>query len=131
MADAVTGTMASVVPPTPKTFASTGQPPWLWLNLQGCVDWLLAGPRPQPDDIQNELLQQRTNKTKTVVVAVLASLLIALIAAALTGAAWAFAWMLAELVLGSPRIYLMLKALARAKRDPRVVANITPVWAGL
>jgi diguanylate cyclase (GGDEF)-like protein len=99
--------------------------------LQGCVDWLLAGPLPQPDDIRNELLQQRTNKTKTFLVAVLASLLIASIAAALTGAAWAYAWMLAELVLGSTRIYLMMKALAQAKADRRVAANITPVWAGL
>ena len=92
---------------------------------------MLAGPRPQPDDIQNELLQQRTNKTRTLVVAVLASLLIASIAAALTGAAWAYAWMLGELILGSTRIYLMTKALARAKADPRVAANVTPVWAGL
>jgi len=100
--------------------------------LQGCVDWLLAGPRPQPDDIQNELLQQRTNKTKTLVVAVLASLLIASIAAALTGAAWAYAWMLAETVLGSTRIYLMMKALTQTKSDRRIAAaNITPVWAGL
>jgi diguanylate cyclase (GGDEF)-like protein len=99
--------------------------------LQGCVDWLLAGPLPLPDDIRNELLQQRTNKTKTFVVAVLASLLIASIAAALTGAAWAYAWVLAELVLGSTRIYLMKKALAQAKADRRVAPNITPIWAGL
>jgi diguanylate cyclase (GGDEF)-like protein len=99
--------------------------------LQGCVDWLLAGPLPLPDDIRNELLQQRTNKTKTFVVAVLASLLIASIAAALTGAAWAYAWVLAELVLGSTRIYLMMKALAQAKADRRVAPNITPIWAGL
>jgi len=99
--------------------------------LQGCIDWLLASPFPQPDDIRNELLQQRTNKTKTLVVAVLASLLIASIAAALTGAPWAYTWMLAELVLGSTRIYLMMKALAQAKADRRVAANITPIWAGL
>src|SRR5438067_1020037 len=129
--DAETATMASQVPPTLTASALAGQPQRLWFRLQGCVDWLLAGPRAQPDDIQNELLQQRTNKTKTLVVAVLASLLIASIAAALTGAAWAYAWMLAELALGSTRIYLMVKALARAKADPRVAANITPVWAGL
>jgi len=92
---------------------------------------LLAGPLPLPDDIRNELLQQRTNKTRTFVVAVLASLLIASIAAALTGAAWAYAWMLAELVLGSTRIYLMMKALAQAKADRRIAPNITPIWAGL
>ena len=92
---------------------------------------MLAGPLPLPDDIRNELLQQRTNKTRTFVVAVLASLLIASIAAALTGAAWAYAWMLAELVLGSTRIYLMMKALAQAKADRRIAPNITPIWAGL
>src|SRR6266702_8428464 len=123
--------MANGVTQTSIASASAGQPQQPWLPLQACVDWLLAGPRPQPDDIHNELLQQRTNKTKTLVVAVLASLLIASIAAALTGAAWAYAWMLAELVLGSTRIYLMMKALARAKANPRVAANVTPVWAGL
>src|ERR1700730_2842532 len=123
--------MASVVPPTSPASAPAGQPQRLWSHLQGCVDWLLDGPLPQPDDIRNALLQQRTNKTKTFVVAVLASLLIASIAAALTGAAWAYTWMLAELVLGSTRIYLMMKAIAQAKADRRIAPNITPIWAGL
>src|SRR5882757_1249497 len=123
--------MASVVPPTSTASAPAGQPQRLWFHLQGCIDWLLASPFPQPDDIRNELLQQRTNKTKTLVVAVLASLLIASIAAVLTGAAWAYAWMLAEMVLGSVRVYLMMKALAKARADRRFVPNITPVWAGL
>src|SRR6266576_2169383 len=111
--------MAPVVPSTSTASAPARQPQRLWFRVHGGVDWLLAGPRPQPDDIQNELLQQRTNKTRTLVVAVLASLLIASIAAALTGAAWAYAWMLAEMVLGSTRIYLMMKALARARADRR------------
>jgi len=123
--------MASIVPPTSTASVPAAQPQRLWFQLQGCVDWLLAGPLPLPDDIRNELLQQRTNKTRTFVVAVLASLLIASIAAALTGAAWAYAWMLAELVLGSTRIYLMMKALAQAKADRRIAPNITPIWAGL
>ena len=33
----------------------------LWFRLQGCVDWLLAGPLPLPDDIRNELLQQHAD----------------------------------------------------------------------
>src|SRR5258708_5178555 len=123
--------MASVVPPTSTASAPAGQPQRLWFHMQGCVDWLLAGPLPLPDDIRNELLQQRTNKTKTFVVAVLASLLIASVAAALTGAAWAYAWMLAELVLGSTRIYLMMRAIAQAKANRRIAPNITPIWAGL
>src|SRR6195952_5480304 len=114
------GIMTKVVPSMLTASAPAGQPQRLWSHLQACVDWLLAGPVPQPDDIRNELLQQRTNKTKTLVVAVLASLLIASIAAALTGAGWAYAWMLAELVLGSTRLYLMMKALARAKADRRI-----------
>ncbi len=123
--------MATMVPQrlTASTSAGrTGQP---WAPLQACVDWLLAGPRPQPDDIHNELLQQRTNKTRTLVVAVAASLLIASLSAALTGAPWAYAWVLAEIVLGSTRICLMMKALARAKRDRRAPVNVSPIWAGL
>src|SRR6266702_5331007 len=131
MPDGETGTMTSIVRPTSTASAPAAQPQRPWFHLQGCVDWLLAGPRPQPDDIHNELLQQRTNKTKTLVVAVLASLLIASIAAALTGAAWAYAWVLAELVLGSTRLYLMMKALSQAKADQRIAPNITPIWAGL
>ena len=123
--------MASIVPPTSTVSAPAGQPQRLWFFLHGCVDWLLAGPLPLPDDIRNELLQQRTNKTRTFVVAVLASLLIASIAATLTGAAWAYAWVLAELVLGGTRIYLMMNAIARAKADRRIAPNITPIWAGL
>lgn len=123
--------MATMVPQTLSASASAGQPARPWLHLQGCVDWLLAGPRPQPDDIQNELLQQRTNKTRTLVVAVLASLLIASLAAALTGATWAYAWVLAELALGSTRIFLMMKALARAKANRRAPVKVSPIWAGL
>ena len=47
--------MASIVPPISTASASAGQPQRLWVRLHGCVDWLLAGPLPQPDDIQNEL----------------------------------------------------------------------------
>ncbi|TYL98976.1 hypothetical protein FXB40_04345 [Bradyrhizobium rifense] len=123
--------MAIVVAQTSTVSASAGQPQRHLLSFQACVDWLLAGPRPQPDDIHNELLQQRTNKTRTLVVAVAASLLIASLSAALTGAAWAYARVLAEIILGSTRIRLMLRALAKARRDRRAPVNVAPVWAGL
>ena len=123
--------MANGVTQTSIASAAPGQPRQPWLPLKACVDWLLAGPRPQPDDVHNDLLQQRTNKTKTLVVAVAASLLIASLSAALTGAAWAYAWVLAEIVLGSTRISLMMRALAKAKRDRRTPANVAPIWAGL
>ncbi|MGV7213552.1 diguanylate cyclase domain-containing protein [Bradyrhizobium sp. UFLA05-112] len=101
----------------------------LWWH--SCVDWLLSGPTSQFDDIRNEFLQQRTKKTKTLLVAVLASLLVASLAAALTGAAWAYAWVLAEIVLGCTRICLMTKASARAKANGPGAASGTPVWVGL
>lgn len=122
--------MASVVPPIESSYCvAPGPPPRRWLRLHRAVEWLLAGP--QPDDIRNELLHQRTNKTRTLLVAIFASLLIASIAAGLTGAKWAYAWVLAELVLGSTRIYLMASAIAKAKNARRTVTNISPIWAGL
>lgn len=39
--------------------------------------------------------------------------------------------MLAEIVLGSTRISLMMRALAKAKRDRRAPVNVSPIWAGL
>lgn len=98
--------------------------------MRGCVDWLLAAPQAQPDEIGKELLHQRISKTKTLVVAVLGSLFLAAIAATLTGATWACAWLAAELVLGSIRIYLLVTGLARAKSG-HPVKTIAPVWAGL
>ena len=62
--------MAPVAPSTSIASAPARQPQRLWFRLHGGVDWLLAGPRPQPDDIQNELLQKDplragTNADKT------------------------------------------------------------------
>src|ERR1700710_2368169 len=100
-------------------------------RLQMCVEWLLAGTDPEPDDIRNELLHQRAGKTKTLAVAIFASLLTATIAAALTGATWAYAWMAAEMVLGSIRVYLMLKDVAKTKAAQRTGTTVAPIWAGL
>lgn len=98
--------------------------------MQGWVDWLLAAPQAQPDEIGKELLHQRISKTKTLVVAVLGSLFLATIAATLTGATWAYAWLSAEVVLGSIRIYLLMNGLAKA-RSGHPVKTIAPIWAGL
>lgn len=62
--------------------------------------------------------------------AIFASLLIATIAAALTEAPWAYAWVAAELVLGSIRIYLMMKDIEK-KAAQRTGTTIAPIWAGL
>ncbi len=100
-------------------------------RVRACVDWLLAGSPQEPDEIRNELLHQRASKTRTLAVAIFASLLIAAIAAALTRAAWAYAWVAAELVLGSIRIHLMIKDVAKAKAVRQAGTTIAPIWAGL
>jgi hypothetical protein len=58
-------------------------------------------------------------------------LLIATIATALTEAPWAYAWVAAELVLGSIRIRLTMKDVAKAKAAQRTGTTIAPIWAGL
>ena len=100
-------------------------------RLQSCVDWLLAGLHPEPEDVRKELLNQRARKTKTLAVAIFASLLIATIAAALTRAPWAYAWVGAEVVLGTIRVYLMMKDIAKAKSAQQTGTTTTPIWAGL
>ena len=120
---------ATVVSNTPSLHSE--QPQRAKSHLRAGFDWLLAGTHPEPDDIRNELLHQRASKTKTLAVAIFASLLTATIAAALTGAAWAYAWMAAEMVLGSIRVYLMLKDVARAKAAQRTGTTVAPIWAGL
>ena len=120
---------ASVAPHSHSVPAA--RPPRSKSPLRVCFDWLLAGTHPEPDDIRNELLHQRASKTKTLAVAIFASLMTAVIAAALTGAAWAYAWMAAEMVLGSIRVYLMLKDVAKAKAAQRTGTTVAPIWAGL
>ncbi len=119
--------MASAPAPLPATTLTRSLRSW----LHGRTQWLLGCPTPQPDDIKRALLHQRSNKTKTLLVAILASFLLATIAAVLTGTIWAYAWMLAEMVLGSIRIALMLKALAKAKDARQDGPTIAPIWAGL
>jgi diguanylate cyclase (GGDEF)-like protein len=108
--------------------AFAGQPPQRWSRLHSFVNWLLGSPFPQTDDIRDELVHQRTSKTKTLLVAVFASLLMASIAAGLTGAKWAYGWVLAELVLGGTRISILYVFAKAAGRTARTNA---PIWAGL
>jgi diguanylate cyclase (GGDEF)-like protein len=100
-------------------------------RLRICVDWLLAGLHPEPDEVRKELLHQRASKIKTLAVAIFASLLTASIAAGLTGAAWAYAWVAAEVILGSIRVYLMLADISKAKAAQLTGTTIAPIWAGL
>jgi diguanylate cyclase (GGDEF)-like protein len=120
----------STSPIIPISPAFSGQSPQPRLGLQHFVNWLLGSPLPQPDDIRDELVHQRTSKTKTLLVAVFASLLMASIAAALTGANWAYAWVVAELVLGGTRISI-LYIFSKAKAAGRKARTNAPIWAGL
>jgi hypothetical protein len=117
------GSFSAAQPQRPESFAKS--------RSRACIDWLLAGTHAEPDDIRNELLRQRASKTRTLAVAIFASLLIATIAAALTKSLWAYAWVAAELVLGSIRVYLMMKDVAKANAAQRTETTIAPIWAGL
>jgi len=124
---------ATVQPNADSTLAAQPQRPISLAKsrLRGCVDWLLTGLHPEPDEVRRELLHQRASKIKTLAVAIFASLLTATIAVALTGALWAYAWLAAELVLGSIRIYLMIVDVAKAKAAQHTGTTIAPIWAGL
>lgn len=122
--------MTATVAPHSHSF-SAAQPRQPRSLLRAGFDWLLAGTHPEPDELRHELLHQRASKTKTLAVAIFASLLTATIAAVLTGATWAYAWMAAEMVLGSLRVYLMLKDVAKAKAAQRTGTSVAPIWAGL
>jgi diguanylate cyclase (GGDEF)-like protein len=98
--------------------------------LHACVDWLVAGTDAQPPDIQSQLLHQSLAKTKTLVVAVIASSLVAAVVAAMTAAMWAYAWLLAELFIGGIRISLM-NAFLRAEATGQRANSIAPIFAGL
>jgi diguanylate cyclase (GGDEF)-like protein len=133
MAGGETASMQAAVPleTSVHSGAAPARPSQPGSRLRACVDWLLAGSQPEPEDIRSELLHQRASKTRTLMVAIFASLLTAVIAAALTGAAWAYAWVATELALGSIRIWLMLKDIAKAKAAQRTGTTIAPIWAGL
>ncbi len=127
-----TAAMTAAIPPIASIYsAPTERPQRAASRVRGVMDWLLAGTAPQPEDIHNELLHQRESKARTLAVAIFASFITSVIAAALTGAAWAYAWLAAETVLGSIRVYLMMKEVAKAKAAQRRVTTISPIWAGL
>ncbi len=104
-----------------------------WLpspGLQACVDWLVAGPDAQPSDIQKQLLHQSLTKTKTLVMSVVASSLTAAVAAIMTAAPWAYAWVLAELIVGCTRLWLM-NSRARTEALGQCANVVAPILAGL
>jgi diguanylate cyclase (GGDEF)-like protein len=98
--------------------------------LQRCVDWLVADPNAHPPDIQDQLLHQSLTKTKTLVVAVVASALLASVVAVITAAPWAYAWVLAEFFFGGIRLALM-HAFLKAEAAGRNSSAIAPIFAAM
>ena len=103
---------------------------WPYRALHSGVRWLVSGPDPQPSDIQNRLLHQSLTKTRTLAIAITGNVLVASAAAAMTAAPWAYAWLLAELVIGGLRLYLM-DALVKAEASGRNGNTVAPILAGL
>jgi diguanylate cyclase (GGDEF)-like protein len=95
----------------------------------GCLDWLVAGPKPQPSDIQSQLLHHSLTKSRTLVISIMASSTTASVAVLMTAAPWAFLWLAAELVVGGIRLILM-HALVKAKASGRRGNTTAPILAG-
>src|SRR5580704_14616762 len=81
------------------------QPPTAWTRFsRRFIAWIIAGPRPQPADVQIKLLQSSMRKKNTLIVVHVSMAVMASIAIVITGQVWAYAWLLAEIVLGSIRL---------------------------
>jgi diguanylate cyclase len=93
------------------------------------MDWIIAGPTPQPPEIQIKLLHHSLTKKNTLIVIILAMALLASVAVAITGQIWAWAWLFAEIVLGVIRISLQI-AFTRAKLAGMPANTTAPIVAG-
>jgi diguanylate cyclase (GGDEF)-like protein len=94
------------------------------------IAWLIAGPRPEPPEIQKKLLHNSMRKKNTLIVVHLSMAVMASIAIAITEQAWAYAWLLAEVVLGGFRLSIHL-AYEKAEAHGRNGNAIAPIVAGL
>jgi diguanylate cyclase (GGDEF)-like protein len=94
------------------------------------IAWLIAGPRPQPDEIQKKLLRNSMRKKNTLVVVHLSMAVMASIAIILTGQVWAYAWLFADVVLGGIRLWIHA-AYEKAEASGRSGNAIAPIVIGL
>jgi diguanylate cyclase (GGDEF)-like protein len=99
------------------------------------IAWVVAGPRPEPPEIQNKLLHHSMRNKNTLVVVHLSMAVMASVAIAITEQAWAYAWLLAEVVLGGIRlsIHFAHKEAEASGKNGNVIAPIVTglVWAGV
>lgn len=98
--------------------------------LHGCAGWVLADPSAPPPEIQNELIRQSLTKPKTLIAAVVGSTLLAGVAAAMTAAPWTYLWLVAQFVVGSGRLLVMM-AFTKAEASGRNGNTLISVSAGL
>lgn len=82
------------------------------------ADWLISGPRPQPQAIVSRLVMHSQTKKRTLVLAIVSTLAMIGIVAALTGARWAYAWFAIEVLFGVTR-YTALLSLEKAATEDR------------
>ena len=94
------------------------------------IDWIIAGPRPQPHNIQIELLRHSLTKKTTLIVLILAMTLVASVAVVITGQAWAYAWLLAEPLLGYAKLSFQT-AFEKENASGRAGNAAAPIFAGL
>ena len=107
------------------------QPPTAWPRFsRRFIAWIIAGPRPQPADVQKKLLHSSMRKKNTLIVVHLSMAVMASIAIVITGQLWAYAWLLAEIVLGAIRLASHVGFERAEARDENGDA-ITPIVVGL
>jgi len=107
------------------------QPPTAWPGFsRRFIAWIIAGPRPQPADVQKKLLHNSMRKKNTLIVVHLSMAVMASIAIYITGQLWAYAWLMAEIVLGTIRLAIHVAFERVEARDGNGNA-ITPIVVGL
>jgi diguanylate cyclase len=107
------------------------QPPTAWTRFsRRFLAWIIAGPRPQPAEVQKKLLHNSMRKKNTLIVVHLSMAVVASTAIFITGQLWAYAWLLAEIVLGTIRLAIHV-AFDRAEARNGNGNAITPIVVGL
>jgi diguanylate cyclase (GGDEF)-like protein len=94
------------------------------------IAWVIAGPRPEPREIQKKLLHNSMRKKNTLIAVHLSMAVMASVAFAITEQAWAYAWLLAEFFLGGIRLWIHF-AYEEAEAGGKNGNAIAPIIVGL
>jgi diguanylate cyclase len=106
-----------------------------WRGLsQRLIAWVIAGPRPEPPEIQKRLLHHNMRKKNTLVVTHLSMAVVACVAIVFTGQIWAYLWLLAEFVFGAIRLatHVAFEKAEGQGENGNVIASMIArlVWTG-